>query len=161
MLCGAPNDPFFSRAFLAVTGQLSFGHRRQLCITVDARPSAEVKSIPSLHTTVLLNRENRVAVMSASVPPPVRIGTRRSILAMVQAEGVRDRLQQTAPGRDFEISALRTLGDKDKSTALYSFGAKSLWTAELEELLDSGKLDVVVHCLKGAWPSPPPSHPPC
>ncbi|GME49283.1 Porphobilinogen deaminase [Neofusicoccum parvum] len=76
---------------------------------------------------------------------------------MVQAEGVRDRLQQTAPGRDFEISALRTLGDKDKSTALYSFGAKSLWTAELEELLDSGKLDVVVHCLKDMPTRLPPS----
>ncbi|KAB2570153.1 porphobilinogen deaminase Hem3 [Lasiodiplodia theobromae] len=80
--------------------------------------------------------------------PPVRIGTRRSRLAMVQTEGVRDSLVRSAPGRVFEIEALRTLGDKDKVTALYEFGAKSLWTSELEELLVSGKLDVVVHCLK-------------
>lgn len=81
--------------------------------------------------------------------PPLRIGTRRSNLAMVQTEGIRDRLQKLAPGRTFEIEALHTLGDKDKSTALYNFGEKSLWTAELEEKLVSGQLDVVVHCLKG------------
>ncbi|KAL2828325.1 porphobilinogen deaminase, dipyromethane cofactor binding domain-containing protein [Aspergillus pseudoustus] len=81
-------------------------------------------------------------------PRPFRIGTRRSKLAIVQAEGIRDALQQLAPHRTFEIEALRTLGDKDKSTALYSFGAKNLWTTELEEKLNSGEIDVVVHCLK-------------
>lgn len=85
----------------------------------------------------------------ASTQPPLRIGTRRSNLAMVQTEGIRDRLQELAPGRTFQIEALHTLGDKDKSTALYNFGEKSLWTAELEEKLVSGQLDVVVHCLKG------------
>ncbi|PWY71746.1 porphobilinogen deaminase [Aspergillus heteromorphus CBS 117.55] len=83
-----------------------------------------------------------------SSQPPVRIGTRRSNLAVVQAEGIRASLQKLAPTRSFEIETLHTLGDKDKSTALYSFGAKSLWTAELEEKLNSGELDVIVHCLK-------------
>ncbi|KAL2827798.1 porphobilinogen deaminase, dipyromethane cofactor binding domain-containing protein [Aspergillus cavernicola] len=86
--------------------------------------------------------------MAETAQPPLRIGTRRSNLAIVQAEGIRDSLQKIAPDRAFEIEALRTLGDKDKSTALYSFGAKGLWTAELEEKLTSGELDVVVHCLK-------------
>ncbi|KAH6874399.1 porphobilinogen deaminase, dipyromethane cofactor binding domain-containing protein [Thelonectria olida] len=89
-----------------------------------------------------------MAETSSTVQPPLRIGTRRSILAVVQAEGVRDTLQKIAPERSFEIEALRTLGDKDKSTALYDFGAKSLWTTELEEKLTSGELDVIVHCLK-------------
>ncbi|KAF2717194.1 porphobilinogen deaminase [Polychaeton citri CBS 116435] len=79
---------------------------------------------------------------------PVRIGTRKSNLAVVQAEGIRDGLKKIAPQRSYEIEALRTLGDKDQSTALYNFGAKSLWTTELEELLTTGKLDVIVHCLK-------------
>ncbi|RMZ78226.1 hypothetical protein DV738_g4029, partial [Chaetothyriales sp. CBS 135597] len=79
---------------------------------------------------------------------PLRIGTRRSNLAMVQAEGIRDSLRKIAPDRSYEIVALRTLGDKDQSKALYSFGAKSLWTTELEEKLTSGELDVIVHCLK-------------
>ncbi|KAJ4174438.1 hypothetical protein NW754_004856 [Fusarium falciforme] len=84
----------------------------------------------------------------STAQPPLRIGTRRSVLAMVQAEGIRDSLQKIAPDRTFEIEALKTLGDKDKSTALYSFGAKNLWTTELEEKLTSGEIDVVVHCLK-------------
>jgi len=81
--------------------------------------------------------------------PPVRIGTRRSNLAIVQAKGIRDNLKRIAPDRSFEIVALHTIGDRDKSTALYDFGAKSLWTTELEEKLVSGELDVIVHCLKG------------
>lgn len=81
--------------------------------------------------------------------PPLRIGTRKSNLAVVQAENIRDSLQKIAPDRSFEIHALRTLGDKDQSTALYKIGVKDLWTAELEALLTSGRLDVVVHCLKG------------
>ncbi|KAH0530810.1 hypothetical protein TsFJ059_005393 [Trichoderma semiorbis] len=85
---------------------------------------------------------------SQATQPPLRIGTRRSNLAVVQAEGIRDSLERIAPERTFEIEALHTLGDKDKSTELYNFGAKNLWTAELEEKLTSGELDVVVHCLK-------------
>ncbi|KAJ0122525.1 hypothetical protein J7T55_003038 [Diaporthe amygdali] len=89
-----------------------------------------------------------MADISSPAQAPLRIGTRRSNLAVVQAEGIRDSLQKIAPGRSFEIEALRTLGDKDQSTALYNFGAKSLWTTELEEKLTSGELDVIVHCLK-------------
>ncbi|OJJ56082.1 hypothetical protein ASPSYDRAFT_92274 [Aspergillus sydowii CBS 593.65] len=80
--------------------------------------------------------------------PSLRIGTRRSNLAVVQAEGIRESLRRIAPDRTYEIETLHTLGDKDKSTELYNFGAKSLWTAELEDKLTSGDLDVVVHCLK-------------
>jgi len=80
---------------------------------------------------------------------PVRIGTRRSNLAVVQAEGIRDSLQKIARNQSFDIETLQTLGDKDQSTALYNFGAKSLWTTELEEKLTSGQLDIIVHCLKG------------
>lgn len=90
-----------------------------------------------------------MAEPSPTAQPPLRIGTRRSNLAVVQAEGIRDSLKKIAPNRSFEIEALRTLGDKDQSTALYNFGAKSLWTTELEEKLTSGELDVIVHCLKG------------
>lgn len=81
--------------------------------------------------------------------PPVRIGTRRSNLAVVQAEGIRDSLKKIAPDRSYEIETLRTLGDRDQLTALYDFGAESLWTTELEEKLVSGEIDVIVHCLKG------------
>ncbi|EHK25571.1 uncharacterized protein TRIVIDRAFT_212022 [Trichoderma virens Gv29-8] len=85
---------------------------------------------------------------NSQAQPPLRIGTRRSNLAVIQAEGIRASLQKVAPDRTYEIEALHTLGDKDKSTELYNFGAKNLWTAELEEKLTSGELDVIVHCLK-------------
>lgn len=68
---------------------------------------------------------------------------------MVQTKGIRDSLQRLSPSRTFEIETLHTLDGKDKSTALYDFGQKSLWTAELEEKLTSGQLDIVVHCLRG------------
>lgn len=80
---------------------------------------------------------------------PLRIGTRRSNLAIVQAEGIRESLRRIAPDRSYEIETLHTLGDKDKSTELYNFGAKNLWTSELEDKLNLGDIDVVVHCLKG------------
>ncbi|PLB36385.1 porphobilinogen deaminase [Aspergillus candidus] len=89
-----------------------------------------------------------MAEPSPTAQPPLRIGTRRSNLAVVQAEGIRDSLKKIAPDLSYEIQALRTLGDKDKSTALYNFEGKNLWTTELEEKLNSGELDVIVHCLK-------------
>ncbi|KFZ17659.1 hypothetical protein V502_04472 [Pseudogymnoascus sp. VKM F-4520 (FW-2644)] len=67
--------------------------------------------------------------LTSSTLPPLRIGTRKSNLAVIQTEGIRDRLQQLAPGRTFEITALRTVGDKDQKTALYDFGAKNMPTS--------------------------------
>lgn len=80
---------------------------------------------------------------------PLKIGTRRSNLAVIQAESIRHRLQNIATDRACEIIAVHTLGDKNKTTALYDFRAKDMWTAELEAMLTSGELDVVVHSLKG------------
>lgn len=97
-------------------------------------------------------------IMVDSDTTSLRIGTRRSNLAVVQAEGIRESLRRIAPDRTYEIETLHTLGDKDKSTELYNFGAKNLWTSELEEKLTSGDLDVVVHCLKGTFGPIPSSY---
>ncbi|KAI1007522.1 Porphobilinogen deaminase [Podosphaera aphanis] len=78
----------------------------------------------------------------------INIGTRRSALALVQAEMVCDALKKAHPAKIFEIHAMATMGDKNQVTALSEFGAKSLWTYELEAQLLEGKLDLVVHCLK-------------
>jgi hydroxymethylbilane synthase len=87
----------------------------------------------------------------AETLPPVRIGTRRSKLAIVQAEGILNDLKKIAPNRTYEIVTLHTAGDRDESTALYEINAKSLWTTDLEEKLVSGDLDIIVHCLKGGY----------
>ncbi|KAH7419448.1 porphobilinogen deaminase, dipyromethane cofactor binding domain-containing protein [Cadophora sp. MPI-SDFR-AT-0126] len=78
----------------------------------------------------------------------IRIGTRRSALAVVQAEMVVAALKKAHPENTYEIHAMATMGDKNQVTALHEFGAKSLWTHELEAQLLDGDLDFIVHCLK-------------
>lgn len=81
--------------------------------------------------------------------PVVNIGTRRSVLARVQTDIVEAALKEAWPGRKYAIHAMATMGDKNQTTALHEFGAKSLWTHELEALLAKGELDMIVHSLKG------------
>jgi len=81
-------------------------------------------------------------------PKKINIGTRKSPLAIVQAEGVVAALKKAHPDIECEIHAMSTMGDKNQTTALSEFGAKSLWTYELEAQLLDGRLDFVVHCLK-------------
>ena len=78
----------------------------------------------------------------------ITIGTRRSKLAMVQTHIVADALKKAFPSNTYKIHGMDPLGDKDKLTALYNFNAKSLWTSELEALLETGQLDLIVHSLK-------------
>lgn len=56
----------------------------------------------------------------------------------------------------YEIHAMSTMGDKNQLTALHEFGAKSLWTHELEAQLLDGRLDLIVHCLKDMPTQLPP-----
>ncbi|EKD19873.1 uncharacterized protein L3040_002444 [Drepanopeziza brunnea f. sp. 'multigermtubi'] len=78
----------------------------------------------------------------------LHLGTRKSALAVIQAEMVLAALQKAHPDQPFEIHAMSTMGDKNQVTPLHDFGAKSLWTHELEAQLLDGRLDFVVHCLK-------------
>ncbi|KAG6029146.1 hypothetical protein E4U41_000462 [Claviceps citrina] len=76
------------------------------------------------------------------------VGTRKSPLAMAQAELVVASLQALFPSDSFPIHGTSTTGDRDQNTALYNFGGKGLWTTQLEEKLTSGEVDMVVHSLK-------------
>ncbi|CAK3810478.1 Porphobilinogen deaminase [Lecanosticta acicola] len=76
------------------------------------------------------------------------VGTRRSILARVQADEVVKALREAWPEHNFEIHAMSTTGDNNQKTALHKFNEKALWTQELEVLLESKELDLVVHSLK-------------
>ncbi|KAK9318082.1 porphobilinogen deaminase, dipyromethane cofactor binding domain-containing protein [Lipomyces starkeyi] len=81
----------------------------------------------------------------------IRIGSRTSKLAVAQAEIVAATLKAQFPDYNFEIVTKTTLGDNVQNKALYSFGGKSLWTSELEELLVSSgpeSIDMIVHSLK-------------
>lgn len=85
---------------------------------------------------------------SARQPQTFHIGTRRSLLARIQTDEVVRLLQRAWPHYRFEVHAMATTGDNNQSTALYQFTEKSLWTQELEVLLQRGELDLIVHSLK-------------
>ncbi|KAI1214566.1 porphobilinogen deaminase [Annulohypoxylon truncatum] len=78
----------------------------------------------------------------------LRVGTRKSALALIQAEYVVSALRALHPHVDFEIRGMHSTADKDKITALYKFGGKGLWTNELEAELKLGQVDFIVHSLK-------------
>jgi hydroxymethylbilane synthase len=82
-----------------------------------------------------------------SLPHTITVGTRRSALALKQAEIVITALQKAHPNVNFRIQTMAVAGDRDKITPLPSLG-KGLWTSELEAGLMSGELDMVVHSLK-------------
>jgi hydroxymethylbilane synthase len=82
----------------------------------------------------------------------VRIGTRGSPLALVQAEEVQRRLaaawpELAAPGA-VEIVPIRTSGDRIQDRTLAAAGGKGLFTKEIEEALLTGTVDIAVHSMK-------------
>ncbi|MGB3297508.1 MAG: hydroxymethylbilane synthase [Phormidesmis sp.] len=78
----------------------------------------------------------------------IRIGTRKSQLALVQTHWVQAELSKTFPDITFEVSTMETKGDKILDVALSKIGDKGLFTQELEDDMLSGKIDFAVHSLK-------------
>jgi hydroxymethylbilane synthase len=78
----------------------------------------------------------------------LKIGTRKSQLALWQAEYVRDRLLAEHPGLDIELVKMATQGDKILDTSLAKVGGKGLFIKELEQRLFDGSADIAVHSLK-------------
>ena len=78
----------------------------------------------------------------------LRIASRRSQLAMVQTNWVRDELQKAHPNLVITIEAMATQGDKILDVALAKIGDKGLFTKELEAQMLVGHADIAVHSLK-------------
>ncbi|MEC9482014.1 MAG: hydroxymethylbilane synthase [Halomonas sp.] len=78
----------------------------------------------------------------------LRIATRKSRLALWQAEHVRDRLLALHPGLEVELVAMSTRGDKILDTPLAKVGGKGLFVKELEEAMIDGRADIAVHSMK-------------
>ncbi|MGG6296040.1 hydroxymethylbilane synthase [Leptolyngbya sp. AN02str] len=86
--------------------------------------------------------------MVASPPRSIRIGSRKSQLALVQTHWVQAELQKAFPDRMFEVHTMSTQGDKILDVALAKIGDKGLFTKELEVGMLSGDIDFAVHSLK-------------
>ena len=78
----------------------------------------------------------------------LKIATRKSPLALWQAEFVKSRLQHLYPDLDIELVKMTTKGDKILNTPLSKIGGKNLFIKELELGMLDGKADIAVHSMK-------------
>ncbi|NEP06410.1 MAG: hydroxymethylbilane synthase, partial [Okeania sp. SIO4D6] len=87
--------------------------------------------------------------MTVSAPTrTVRIGSRKSQLALVQTYWVQEELQKNFPNITFEVHTMSTQGDKILDVALAKIGDKGLFTKELELGMLQNETDLAVHSLK-------------
>jgi hydroxymethylbilane synthase len=83
--------------------------------------------------------------MSSSI---LRIATRKSALALWQAEHVAARLRAVHPGLAVELVPMTTRGDEIADRPLATIGGKGLFLKELEVAMLEGRADLAVHSLK-------------
>jgi hydroxymethylbilane synthase len=86
----------------------------------------------------------------------LRIATRRSRLALWQAEHVRARLQALHAGLAVELLPLSTRGDELLEERLDKVGGKGLFVKELEQALQDGRAELAVHSMKDVPAELPP-----
>ncbi|RFU85198.1 hydroxymethylbilane synthase [Streptomyces triticagri] len=77
----------------------------------------------------------------------MRIGTRRSPMALAQTEHVRHLLAELDPGITTEVVAVETEADKWHGD-LAQLGGKGLFVKAIDEQLQRGEIDTAIHCLK-------------
>lgn len=78
----------------------------------------------------------------------IKIGSRKSPLAMRQTAIVAEKLKKAFPDEEFEIVGISTKGDKQLDKSLKSFGGKGIFIKELEAALLSDKIQMAVHSAK-------------
>jgi len=78
----------------------------------------------------------------------IKIATRRSPLALWQAEHVSAELKRLDPSVSTELVKIVTRGDKILDVPLAQVGGKGLFTKEIDEALLDGRADIAVHSMK-------------
>jgi hydroxymethylbilane synthase len=79
----------------------------------------------------------------------IRIGTRKSVMALAQTEEIARRLTAVAPDIDTEIVKFETTGDSDQTGKLLQHGGKGgAFVAQIRAAVLSGDLDAAMHSLK-------------
>ncbi len=78
----------------------------------------------------------------------VRLGTRKSLLAMTQSRWVKEQIEAAWPDVAVELVKVVTKGDKILDVPLAKVGGKGLFVKEIEEAMLDGRVDFAVHSLK-------------
>ncbi|MEE9515714.1 MAG: hydroxymethylbilane synthase [Candidatus Adiutricales bacterium] len=78
----------------------------------------------------------------------IKIGTRGSALALVQANWVKDKLSKQFPDLTIELEIIETKGDKILDVPLANVGGKGLFVKEIEEAVLDGRAHLAVHSIK-------------
>jgi hydroxymethylbilane synthase len=81
-------------------------------------------------------------------PATLRIGTRGSRLALMQAERVVERLRQLHPDLIVETVVISTQGDRDKQSPLAAIGGQAVFSKDLQQAIVNGEVDCGVHSAK-------------
>lgn len=76
------------------------------------------------------------------------IGTRKSNLAVNQAEWVLSKLESLGLPYEFELKKIVTKGDRILDVTLSKVGGKALFVKEIEQALRDGEVDLAVHSMK-------------
>lgn len=87
-------------------------------------------------------------------PRPLRLGTRRSLLATTQSGLVAEALR--ARGHEVELVEITTEGDRDRLTPLRAMGGTGVFVSALRDALREGWVDLAVHSLKDLPTTPEP-----
>ena len=78
----------------------------------------------------------------------IKVGTRKSKLAMTQTQQLVDQLKELHPERDFVLVPYTTKGDRLTHVSLQEIGGKGVFVKEIERALLAGEIDMAVHSLK-------------
>lgn len=78
----------------------------------------------------------------------LRIGSRKSKLALYQTQLVADRIRVNYPEYEISIIPMNTGGDENLDKSLLEIGGKGVFTKELEDAICNGEIDMAVHSAK-------------
>jgi hydroxymethylbilane synthase len=78
----------------------------------------------------------------------LRVGTRGSKLSLVQTDIVLDQLRGKNPDLTVERRVIKTKGDEDQRTPIFSINQKGIFEKEIDQAVLQGKIDVAVHSMK-------------
>lgn len=92
--------------------------------------------------------------MTVMPPKSIRIGSRGSKLALIQAERAKALIQSIRPSWQIDIVIIKTLGDIDRINPLHKIGGKGAFVKNIEIALSKGEVDIAIHSLKDVTSKP-------